>query len=275
MNSVGYLETGHRQTAGLQEVRIENSQTGKFQNSDEARAAGGIVDAGTGPAPSAKDDWSSISLVGRPGPNTWPLVSISFVNVRNDLTYMQEPNEQTLLVAFLKALYDPSYISGCENDFKVTGVVGGLKEVALDGIQNMITSEEATDWIFEEEDNTLILKGAGDHVFSAKRGNAYYEHLDRMDVDTTNMRTELTAAKDQVTEVLASLSMVEKKASLLIKQSEYSSEIEYTMYSNVETTLALVFTFASMGLWIIFVVVWFLRRCVFGIHSTEAATVSE
>ena len=53
----------------------------------------------------------------QPGPNTWPIVALSYIYVRKDLSHITNPVSQGLLQAFLTALYTEEYISVCEEEF--------------------------------------------------------------------------------------------------------------------------------------------------------------
>ena len=56
-----------------------------------------------------------------------------------DLTYLTDPASQSLLKAFLKALYTESYISTCEQDFGFVRITGPLRDKALEAIDALIT----------------------------------------------------------------------------------------------------------------------------------------
>lgn len=97
---------------------------------------------------------------------------MSYIYVRKDLTYISNPASQTLLKAFLRALYADEYIPVCEEEFGFFRVTGTLRQKALDAIDALIVSDEAPEWTFETE--TEQRTGQGDYVISVKR-NSYSE----------------------------------------------------------------------------------------------------
>ena len=80
---------------------------------------------------------------------------------------MPNPASQTLLKAFLKALYSDDYITVCEEEFGFVRVSGDLRTMALDAIDGLTVSDEAPEWTFETE--TEVRVGQGDYVISVKR----------------------------------------------------------------------------------------------------------
>ena len=89
---------------------------------------------------------------------------MTYMYVRKNLTFIEDPQEQTLLVAFLTALYDPVYINQCTNlGFTVVG--DAIKYVGLGGIGLLSTT--GTKWTFETSTEPKI--GQGNFVISQKR----------------------------------------------------------------------------------------------------------
>jgi hypothetical protein len=101
------------------------------------------------------------------GANTWPIVAMSYIYIRKDLTYMPNPESQTLLKAFLKALYTPEYIGVCEEEFGFFRVTGELREKALTAIDDLVITPGAPEWTYEL--STDKRNGQNDYVISAKR----------------------------------------------------------------------------------------------------------
>jgi hypothetical protein len=92
---------------------------------------------------------------------------MSYIYVRKNLTYMSNPSSQTLLKAFLKALYSDDYISICEEEYGFNRITGELRVKALAAIDDLIVSDGATEWKFENE--TEVSVGQGDFYISPKR----------------------------------------------------------------------------------------------------------
>jgi hypothetical protein len=52
---------------------------------------------------------------------TWPIVQMTDVYVRKNVTsYLINPQEQSLLIACLRALYNDVYIARCRDDYGLT-----------------------------------------------------------------------------------------------------------------------------------------------------------
>jgi hypothetical protein len=117
---------------------------------------------------------------------------------------MSDPASQTLLKAFLKALYDDEYIPECEEEFGFFRVSGELRDKALAAIDAIVTSEGAPEWTFETD--TAKRTGQGDYVISSKRESYSEFEQDRV-VDLTTkleaMIKELQAQNEKMATELA------------------------------------------------------------------------
>merc|ERR1740130_1605884 len=88
--SIGYIDSGHGHEDGLKEIELKN-KAGTYQSSLEAgpagigAAAGAAIAGGVMPS-SPLADFSAVSLHNQDGTTTWPIVAISYVYVRKDLT---------------------------------------------------------------------------------------------------------------------------------------------------------------------------------------------
>jgi len=166
--TIGYIDAGHGQSEGLPEIELQNAD-GNYLSSAEAASRGGIMAAAANAGIPAEltGDFSNVQLLNQPGPNTWPIVALSYVYVRQDLTFMSNPASQTLLQAFLRALYDDEFIPICEEEFGFFRVEGELREKALAAIDGLTITPGAPQWSFEV--NTEKRTGQGDYVISQKR----------------------------------------------------------------------------------------------------------
>ena len=59
---------------------------------------------------------------------------MSYVYVRKNLDFIDDPVEQSLLVTFLRALYDPAYIDQCADLFGFTPVPKNVRDIGFGGI---------------------------------------------------------------------------------------------------------------------------------------------
>jgi hypothetical protein len=120
---------------------------------------------------------------------------MSYVYVRKNLAHIDAIEEQTLLKAFLKTLYDPLYINQCVEQFRFSLPPESVRDVALAGIEELeltpAENETAVEWIFET--STLDYVGQGDYVISDKRRTwAEYERsANTEEIGTLNNRYEI------------------------------------------------------------------------------------
>jgi hypothetical protein len=151
----------------LAEIELKNKD-GTIQSSQAAAANNGIA-AAEPPLPDTADlDFSGVSLLNRPGEFTWPIVQMTYLYVRTDLSYFGDADEQSLLVAFLKALYDDDYVQQCVEDHGFTLPTQTVRNYALNAIDTLLTVDPASnEWIIES--STLPIEGTGDFVISQKR----------------------------------------------------------------------------------------------------------
>eukprot|EP00808_Paulinella_micropora_P004722 g14106.t1 len=98
--SIGYLDSGFGQDAGLAEVRLKNFN-GNYVTSEDPEgilaALTQVVQAGL---PNSQGSWKDVSLINLPGENTWPMCAFSYLFVRADQTKTGEAG------ALLKALVE-------------------------------------------------------------------------------------------------------------------------------------------------------------------------
>jgi hypothetical protein len=92
---------------------------------------------------------------------------MTYIYLKKDLTFIEDPAAQTLLKAFLEAVYMDEYITQCEEEFGFFRVNGELRDKALSDISALVTTSGAPEWIFELD--TLPSVGQGDYVISSKR----------------------------------------------------------------------------------------------------------
>jgi len=168
--TIGYIDSGHGHDQGLIEIELENAD-GTLLSSKEAAELGGIGSAALSVPDSPDKDFGGVDLLNKGGEYTWPIVAMSYIYVRKDLSHISS-DDQALLVAFLKSLYEPDYIEQCEDLFGFIRAPDFLKTLAMTGIGmlNVTTDNE-----FSFESSTLANEGQGDYVVSAKR-RSYAEY---------------------------------------------------------------------------------------------------
>jgi hypothetical protein len=176
--TIGYLEAGHGHQAGFEEIYLENRDGTKL-TSLQAAARGGVAvpaDIQEILPEQASDDFSTVSLINQPGEFTWPLVLMTYICVRQDLGFIESPQEQVLLKAFLQALFDDSYVQQCVDNYGFFKIDGRALNISLAAIDSLIMNNDSIPFSFEEETNVVL--GAGDYTISAKRKSASEIEID-------------------------------------------------------------------------------------------------
>jgi hypothetical protein len=215
------------------------------------------------------------------GTTTWPIVAMTYIYVRKDITFIEDPASQTLLKAFLQALYTDEYITQCETEFGFVRVAGDLRSKALAAIDSLVTTSGAPEWTFEFE--TEKRTGQGDYVISVKR-ESYSEIEQASLVDTVNELSAKVAFLEMENEELHSeldgtahmhdgdeviqgsgSSATTPSASGSFSQALNSSQEE----QDTKITAALVMSSISFAFWIV-AIVGLLARSVTGTHSPNS-----
>mmetsp|Transcript_17128 Transcript_17128/g.34100 ORF Transcript_17128/g.34100 Transcript_17128/m.34100 type:complete len:487 (+) Transcript_17128:149-1609(+) len=165
--AIGYIDVGHGHAEALNEISLKNKD-GSFLSSKEAHAVGGIMSpVGDALPPQADVDFSAVDVLNEPGRNTFPIVLVSYLYVRKDLSYFRTADEKTLFKLFLRQLLDPEIIKECA-EFGFTGVPENVRSVALAAI-DALDASDGTPWIYETAETTLVGTGQGNNVISEKR----------------------------------------------------------------------------------------------------------
>lgn len=200
--TIGYIDSGHGISAGLSEIEIENLD-GTLLSSQQAAANGGIVAAAINAFPASADaDFSGVALLNKPGENTWPIVVMTYIYLRKNLTYVEYPDESTLLVAFVKSLYDPEYIQQCVEKYGFILPPNATRDMALAGIEMLEVHPDAEEWIFES--STLPIAGADHNVISSKRSRIADVERHALESEFKAMVEENAILRDQMSSMTKS-----------------------------------------------------------------------
>ena len=90
--SIGYVELAYAFQTGMTVAHVQNGDKNKFVEptmSSIAAAAARIVDK----LPSAEADWSAVSMVNAPGSNSYPIASLTYLLVYEDLKQTSKNKE--------------------------------------------------------------------------------------------------------------------------------------------------------------------------------------
>ena len=125
------------------------------------------------------------------GTYTWPIVLLSYIYVRLDLSFMADRDDRGLLIAFLTALYDPLYITQCQTLYSLVPAPAVVNTLGKSGVAMLVASNNATKFIFEIA--TQPYDGQGNYVISSNRRT--YADLQRSDlaVQTTALATAVAS----------------------------------------------------------------------------------
>ena len=257
--TIGFLEVGHGVAASLDEVRLHNrdADVGStvFRNSRESSVRSAItVDA----LPSSPDeDFSAVTFVNQGGVDTWPIVLMTYINVRKDLSFIADAQEQALLVAFLRALLIPDYIQRCADLYGFTLFVDDenmkqFVELGISMVEASIDYNNATKFAFEGND-TLPVVGAGEYVFSEKRREI-------ADVERQDLMEQVVALQAQLDELRGTSS------------ESFSANDEISFGDSEETHLkaALALSTLSFVFWTLWAAVYITRYLKTAPHTTPA-----
>lgn len=203
--TIGYLDAGHGHGAGLEEVSLENRDGTKL-TTVQSRARGGIAGAADaeGLLPDGPtDDFSDVSLIWQPGEFTWPIAAMTYIYVRQDLSFIPVAQEQALLKAFLQTLYDDSFVQQCVDAYEFAKVEGKALDIASEAISMLQVDSSAVP--FEFEQSTMLQEGQGDYIISAKRKSSTEIDVDVLTTANEQLKAEVTELRALVNELQSSV----------------------------------------------------------------------
>eukprot|EP01064_Diplonema_japonicum_P001008 TRINITY_DN1065_c0_g2_i2.p1 TRINITY_DN1065_c0_g2~~TRINITY_DN1065_c0_g2_i2.p1 ORF type:complete len:799 (+),score=100.57 TRINITY_DN1065_c0_g2_i2:60-2456(+) len=158
--AIGYLDSGHGIAKGLKEAALEG-QPGSFgvsSNADIAKAA----DGASWPEPTA--DWSSFSLINRPG--AWPITMVSYFYLYQDMTGSGITG--SLLKAFVETVLSAEGQQDMETNYGFKQAPSQMKAVSEKALNSLWMPVGAPIFTYERETQKNGV-GMGDYVISTKR----------------------------------------------------------------------------------------------------------
>jgi len=197
--TIGYIDSGHGHSENLVEIELENA-AGTVLSSKEAAKENGIASAADNTAlPSELTaSFATVDYLNKDGEFTWPIVAMTYVYVRQDITHIDNPVEQGLLKAWLRTLYDADSFDLC-TPFGFTAAPPSIQTKAMEAIDNIVTSPDAPEFTFEK--STDAGAGQGPYVLSVKRrsGTEYkLSTLESMVTDTVDNEALLTKSMEDL-----------------------------------------------------------------------------
>jgi len=249
--AIGYIDAGHGHEEGLIEIELKNAD-GNYISSKRAAENGGIGDAAGGTPGDAKENFGEVKLLNKPGAFTWPIVAMSYIYARTDLSFIEEPAEQSLLKTFLQySLFDEEEIEYC-SQFGFVPVPEAVRQVALNGIAALSVNASAPKWEIETE--TLPGVGQGDYVISTKRRT--YDDYQRSALADSALQEG-----DVKTIVDSHLSSNGVLGGAMQSQSTASASGRfYTEDDAAQLQAALVLASISFAMWVLAIIFFIARR---------------
>ncbi len=198
------------------------------------------------------------------------LTAMTYIYVKKDLTFISDPAAQTLVKAFLTALYSDEYITQCEEEFGFVRVDGTLRDQALSEINALVTSDGAPEWTFEVETEPNV--GQGDYVISWKRESYSEIEQDDMVDALAALQAEIAILQEQNAMLMESLGHTHNGEE--VEEGGVLKLINDSATEDTQVKAALVMSSISMVFWI-FVLIAMLARAVTGGQSNQNLAMSE
>jgi ABC-type phosphate transport system substrate-binding protein len=186
--AIGYIDSGHGHADGLSEIKLQNA-AGNFIDSSMAGDNGVMAAAASATIPTtAAGDWSTVNLLNIEADasaiaeyfeedgvdKTWPIVAISYLFVKDDLTYLGETG--AAVKAFLQ--YSQSTEKGYStskgaqhfaSEFKFTALPETMLTISQAGIDSITLAPGVEEFDWEWSTDTDI--GSSRMTLSCKRSN--------------------------------------------------------------------------------------------------------
>lgn len=274
--TIGYIDMGHGHSEDLPEIELINAAQ-RYISTKEAAERGGIMAALQNAAlpDSLSESFADVNLLNRGGPNTWPITTISYIFVKKDLTWIENPASQSLVKAFIKAVYSDEYITQCEEEFGFVRVAGELRNKALQAVDQLVLSPGAPEWTFEADTEPII--GMGDYVISSKRQSTSEIVQDKL-IEKVNKLEKLVA---ELSGVSVSTGAVHTTSTGVSQPSSNAlgSFIDQEMDEDEQVKTAFILSIVSIALWGVaigmFILVLFIKACSSSSKTTEVKPAGE
>lgn len=263
--TIGYIDMGHGHSEGLAEIELQNAAQ-KYISTKEAAELGGIMAAAENAdlPDTLQGSFANVNLLNQGGSNTWPITAMTYIYVKKDLTFIEDPAAQSLVKAFLRAVYSDDYIPQCEEEFGFVRIGGELREKALAAIETITTSPGAPEWSFEID--TQKNAGQSDYVISKKRKS--YSELEQEKL--VEMMNKMSFRIDQLEAQNAALMSQETVSATPVSSSPASSKaassdfmktssstgafgtfIDEELDEDQQVKTALIMSSVSIALWVV------------------------
>ena len=193
---------------------------------------------------------------------------MTYIYIKQDLTFIKDPASQSLVKAFLSAVYSDEYITQCEQEFGFVRVAGELRDKALSAINSIVVSPDAPEWSFEIDTEPRI--GQGDYVISAKR-QAYSElEQDNLVEMIDTLALQIADLQAQNAQLMSGSSSTQARETAT--GNSFESFIDDELDEDSQVKSALIMSAISIALWIIAILGFFVKMVSGGSGPNAAAT---
>ncbi|KNC55071.1 ATP-binding cassette superfamily protein [Thecamonas trahens ATCC 50062] len=249
--SIGYMDAGHGIDAGLAEVALQNA-AGLFLTSAKADIAAA---ASVAPLPaSSADAWDSVTLVNQPGTTTWPIVSFTYLLLRQNQTrgdtsgdvvygqHRQQPDSGALLKAYAEFLFSTE---GQElaAKFGFTKLPQTVIDLNAAGLATIRLHPDVPVFAFEESTDTV--NGAKERTISVKRKSYELVALDDHDAQLTAAAASIDALTTKVAALEASASSGSGTAAMASSSGSSSDDSTTANVALAVAAIAIIFALAA------------------------------
>mmetsp|Transcript_34660 Transcript_34660/g.83733 ORF Transcript_34660/g.83733 Transcript_34660/m.83733 type:complete len:886 (-) Transcript_34660:215-2872(-) len=169
--AIGYLDAGHGNSEGLQEIALKNAAGKELRSTDADISEAANQKASSLPTDPTSADWSAVEFYNMPGDTTWPITVMSYLYVRKDVSGLNA-GTAALLKAFLTFILEEGQTLA--TDFGFRGLPDSVLTKSKEAVGQLTMPTGVTEFTFET--STDAGAGAGDYVISQKRRSfAEYE----------------------------------------------------------------------------------------------------
>ncbi|GKZ00927.1 hypothetical protein MPSEU_001044200 [Mayamaea pseudoterrestris] len=233
--SIGYIDAGHGVDAGLDEIKLENTD-GYYLSSGEAIANDGLSAAAKGQFPNNPlNDFGQVSLVDRPGKWTWPIVQASYLYVRRNITYVGSAAEQSLLVAFLDSFLNEDIVGVCASEYGFTLPSLATQAIVRSGIDVLKKGlpSDASPWTWETD--ATAFAGANPYTISTKARSIDAVQIEDLQTLVQKMQGTIDFLQTNVHELNTILERTGLVTGLVSDEvTESSADAGYTVTENFQ-----------------------------------------
>lgn len=195
--SIGYLDAGHGHNRNFQEAMLKNeadswltsAQAIEFEDNNGENGIAAAAAALSSP-PAADESWADINLYAQDGPQTWPMVLISYIYLQKDMSTM-DGQKVELLMAFVDMVLDEG--QALLPDYSFNAVPTSWAESwATTKAMIILPSVPGTAYDMEGDD-TVKWGGMGESYISKKRNSYSMWKINEIDIAMTAMEARVAA----------------------------------------------------------------------------------